>query len=77
MQAARSDRKIKPNNFDMKLLNFRHSMGSENAVHSAQEAYPFSMPQVRSLHQVAFWFSRHPGHLSDRYRLQAPQYNPQ
>jgi hypothetical protein len=38
IQAALSDRKMKPNSFDMKLLNFRQFMGSSNAVQSAQES---------------------------------------
>ena len=35
MQAARSERKISPNNLDMKLLNFLHSRGLGNVWHSA------------------------------------------
>ena len=39
MHAARSDRRIRPKSFDMKLLKLLQSRGSANSVQSAQEAY--------------------------------------
>ena len=77
MHAGRSEPRINPMNFEMKLLNFLQSRGSENSVQSAQLLYPCSMLQERTLHQDALEFSWHPGHFSLRYDLQEPQYRPQ
>jgi hypothetical protein len=77
MHAALSDRNINAKALEMKLLNSLQSFGSEIFLHSAQEMYRLSMQQDRTLHQVAFIFSWQPMHLSSRYLLHAPQYNPQ
>ena len=63
--------------FDMKLLNILQSFGSENSLQSAHDAYWLSRQHDRTLHQVAFSLSWQPKHLSLRYDLHAPQYNPQ
>jgi hypothetical protein len=73
MHAARSDLKMRANNFEKKLLNFLHSMGLENSLQSAQLAYSCPMQQERILHQDAFSFSWQPGQVPDKYFLQVPQ----
>lgn len=77
MQAFRSDRKIKPIILEKILLNFGQSLVFLKVSQLAQVRYFFSRQHVRTLHQVALEFSRHPEHLSFKYFLQAPQYNPQ
>jgi hypothetical protein len=73
MQEARSERRMKPKSFDMKLLKSLQARGSGNSVQSAQEANECSAQQERTLHHFAFSFSRQPGHLPRRYEPHAPQ----
>jgi hypothetical protein len=46
-------------------------------MHALQLAIPFSKQQDRTLHQAAFTFPAHPGHLPFRYLPQLAQYSPQ
>jgi len=73
MQAALSDRKMNPNIRAMKLLKVPHSRASRKSVQSAQDPYPRSRQQARTLHQAAFLFWLHPGHFFLIYREQAAQ----
>ncbi len=77
IHASLFDRKMNAKIFDMKLLNILQSFGSENCLQSAHDSYWLSLQHVRILHQVAFSLSWQPKHLSLRYDLHAPQYNPQ
>jgi hypothetical protein len=77
MHAFLFERKINANIFEIKLLNLPQSLTSANSAQSAHVAYLLSIQQVRSLHHEAFMLSRHPGHLSFKYLMHAPQYNPQ
>jgi hypothetical protein len=46
-------------------------------LQAAQDVKFSAMQQERNLHHAAFSFSWHPGQLSLRYFLHAPQYKPQ
>lgn len=76
IHAARFERKMRPNTFDIRLLNFLQSFTLLNDVHSAQLLHPWWAVHDRIPHHVAFSFFAQPGHLPFRYWPHAPQYRP-
>lgn len=76
-QAARSDRKMKPNNRAIQLLNFPQVIGSTCSPQSAHDARFSARQQERTLHHVALALLAQPGQRPRLYAPHSPQYNPQ
>lgn len=66
IHAARSELKISPNNFEIRLLNFLQLPGASKVGHEAQVAMPLVLQQLLTLHHVALSFLRHPLHFPFR-----------
>ena len=64
MHAALSELNTKPKALEINELYFLQSL-SEMEVQSAQLWKLFSIPQVLTLHQVAFTFPLQPGHFPE------------